>query len=182
MTWLLQMFFSFLSCTCSTSLFSEVHNTTHLTVLLPWDNLSVWCAQKVYSSQYMLLWALHINENHELFVSITHMKVIYWERGKEPRACELWAGLCFNFWFGAKCRRSSDHKDLSLMPQGSSDLLMSSLLFIYFVVQKSWQWEHMASLQCTTSRSLSTLAVLRTKRADVPRNPVFTLSYCRSWV
>lgn len=40
------------------------------------------------SSQYVLLWALHVNENHELLVNITHMKVIYWKRGKEPCACE----------------------------------------------------------------------------------------------
>lgn len=112
--------FSFLNCMCSsTSLCSwnaaERHSTTRVTMLLPWVNL--WCAfltyqvffhikfeniskfvsmvyTTLYSSQYALLWALRVNEIHELFMNITHMKFIYWKRGKEPRASELWAGFC----------------------------------------------------------------------------------------
>lgn len=112
--------FSFLNCMCSsTSLCSwnaaERHSTTRVTMLLPWVNL--WCAfltyqvffhikfeniskfvsmvyTTLYSSQYTLLWALRVNEIHELFMNITHMKFIYWKRGKEPRASELWAGFC----------------------------------------------------------------------------------------
>lgn len=38
------------------------------------------------------------------------------------------------------------------------------LVFIHFAVQKSWQWEHVVILQCKMLRSLSALAVHRTKR------------------